>query len=50
MSRHPRDWIAWSVAVAIVIVAAVELFSTAHASRVSSIAEDGGRPAASELA
>jgi hypothetical protein len=41
MKNHPRDWIAWMVAVAIVVVAAVELMSNASAAHPSRAAETG---------
>lgn len=50
MKSYPRDWIAWSVVAAIVIVATVTLVSTVHAARISSVAEDGRRAAATDLA
>jgi|CXWL01.1.fsa_nt_gi hypothetical protein len=50
MKSYPRDWIAWSIVAAILIVATVELISTVHATRVSSVAEDGRRVAATDLA
>jgi hypothetical protein len=49
MKSYPRDWIAWSIVAALVIVATVEIFSTVHATRVSSVAEDGRRAAATDL-
>lgn len=49
MKSYPRDWIAWSVVAAIVIVATVTLVSTVHAARVSSVAEDGRLAAATDL-
>lgn len=41
MRGYPRDWIAWMVAAAIVVVAMVELISVATATPTSRIAEDG---------
>lgn len=50
MKSYPRDWIAWSIVAAIVVVATVTLVSTVHAARVSSVAEDGRRAGATDLA
>ncbi len=50
MKSYPRDWIAWSIVAAIVIVATVTLISTVSATRASSLAEDGRRAGATELA
>jgi hypothetical protein len=50
MRSYPRDWIAWSIVAALLIVATVELVTTATASGVSSVAEDGHRAAATDLA
>jgi hypothetical protein len=41
MKSYPRDWIAWMVVAAIVVVAAVELMSTATATPTSRTAETG---------
>ncbi len=41
MTSYPRDWIAWMVAAAIVVVAVVELISTATATPTSRTAETG---------
>lgn len=50
MKSYPRDWIAWSIVAALLIVATVELISTVTAAPASTVAEDGHRPAATDLA
>ncbi len=40
MKSYPRDWIAWMVAAAIVVVIAVELISAATATPTTRLAED----------
>jgi hypothetical protein len=41
MKSYPRDWIAWMVVAAILVVAVVELMSAATATPTSRTAEDG---------
>lgn len=41
MKSYPRDWIAWMVVAAIIVVAAVELVSAASAAHPSRAAESG---------
>ena len=50
MKSYPRDWIAWMVAAAIVVVAVVELISGVSAAQTSRVAEDGWATPATELA
>ena len=49
MKNYPRDWIAWTVAAAIIVVAVVELISTATATEPSRTAEQGWTTPAVEL-
>jgi uncharacterized integral membrane protein len=47
MKNHPRDWIAWMVAAAIIVVLTVELMSNATAKQSPRLAgEDWSTPAA----
>jgi hypothetical protein len=41
MKSYPRDWIAWMVVAAIIVVAAVELIAAASATEPSRTAEQG---------
>jgi hypothetical protein len=41
MRSYPRDWIAWMVVAAIIVVAAVEIVSAASATQPSRTAEEG---------
>lgn len=50
MKTYPRDWIAWMVAAAIVVVAVVELISNATAAHPSRTAETGWTTPAIERA
>jgi hypothetical protein len=50
MKSYPRDWIAWMVVAAIIVVAAVELVSAASATQVSRVAEEGWKTPAVERA
>ncbi len=50
MKSYPRDWIAWMVAAAIVVVAVVELVATATAHEPARTAEETWKTPAAELA
>lgn len=50
MKSYPRDWIAWMVAAAIIVVAVVELMSAATAQEPARTAEETWTTPAAELA
>lgn len=50
MKSYPRDWIAWMVVAAIIVVAAVELVASASATQTSRTAEQGWTTPAVERA
>lgn len=50
MKSYPRDWIALMVVAAIIVVAVVELVSTASATQTSRVAEEGWKTPAVERA
>ena len=50
MKNYPRDWIAWTVAAAIIVVAVVELVATATAREPARTAQEAWTTPAAERA